>query len=88
MLCFHLNKRYYYYIIINNLLKSMLVHTAETVRVRYFLEMFLTAGVPLLLAGPGGCGKTALLHETLSALPEDYLVQSVPCNFYTTSGMF
>lgn len=66
--------------------QSLLVHTSETVRLRYFLELLMEARVPILLAGPAGCGKTALLQEKLGSLPEDFMVCNVPFNYYTTSG--
>lgn len=41
-----------------------------------------------MLVGNAGCGKTVLINEILSSLPEEqYAVTKIPFNFYTTSEM-
>lgn len=65
----------------------MLVHTSETVRLRYFLDLLLANGRPVMLVGGAGCGKTVLVNEKLSSMREDYLVTTIPFNHYTTSLM-
>lgn len=41
-----------------------------------------------MLVGNAGCGKTVLINDILSSLPEEkYAVTKVPFNFYTTSEM-
>lgn len=37
--------------------------------------------------GGAGTGKTVLINDKLSGLNEQYAVQNVPFNFYTTSEM-
>ncbi|KAM4697873.1 dynein axonemal heavy chain 11-like [Rhinophrynus dorsalis] len=68
-------------------LQTVLVHTAETVRLRYFLDLLLEKGKPIMLVGNAGVGKTVLVSDKVSKLPEDYMVAKVPFNYYTTSAM-
>ena len=64
----------------------MLVHTTESIRIRYFLDLLMEHRHPVMLVGNAGVGKTVLVHEKLAALSENYAVTNVPFNFYTTSG--
>lgn len=65
-----------------------MVHTTETVRIRYFMDLLMEKQRPLMLVGNAGTGKSVLMWNKLEALSTDeYLVQSVPFNFYTTSAM-
>jgi dynein heavy chain len=66
--------------------QAVLVHTAESIRIRYFLDLLMAARHPVMLVGGAGCGKTVLVAEKLAALPDSYAVANVPFNFYTTSG--
>ena len=66
--------------------QAVLVHTAESIRIRYFLDLLIDHKHPIMLVGPAGCGKTVLIQEKLTGLSEDYAVANVPFNFYTTSG--
>ncbi|KAI8438868.1 hypothetical protein MSG28_011209 [Choristoneura fumiferana] len=68
-------------------LQAVLVPTAETVRIRYFLDLLMKNKHPVMLVGSAGCGKTVLVNEKLQGLSENYAVQSVPFNFYTSSEM-
>ncbi|CAG9135931.1 unnamed protein product [Plutella xylostella] len=68
-------------------LQAVLVPTAETIRIRYFLDLLMKNKHPVMLVGGAGCGKTVLVNEKLQTLPENYAVQSVPFNFYTSSEM-
>ncbi|KAM4600952.1 dynein axonemal heavy chain 11 [Polymixia lowei] len=68
-------------------LQAALVHTAETVRLRYFLDLLLEKGQPVMLVGNAGAGKTALVKNELDRLPEGYATAEVPFNYYTTSLM-
>ena len=63
-----------------------LVHTAETTRLRYFVELLLEKGQPLMLVGNSGVGKTVFVADMLSGLSEAYVVSRVPFNYYTTSA--
>ncbi|KAF4519850.1 hypothetical protein B566_EDAN005192, partial [Ephemera danica] len=68
-------------------LQAVLVHTAESIRIRYFLDLLMAARHPVMLVGGAGCGKTVLVSEKLAALSDTYAVANVPFNFYTTSEM-
>ena len=65
----------------------MLVHTLETVRYRYFLDLLITNGRPVMLVGNAGCGKTVLINDKLNSLDENMMVTMIPFNYYTTSLM-
>eukprot|EP00072_Mus_musculus_P068674 XP_017170437.1 PREDICTED: dynein heavy chain 11, axonemal isoform X3 [Mus musculus] len=67
-------------------LKTVLVHTPETTRLRYFTELLLCKGKPIMLVGNAGVGKTVFLSNTLASLSENYIVSCVPFNYYTTSA--
>ncbi|PAA56702.1 hypothetical protein BOX15_Mlig034196g2 [Macrostomum lignano] len=71
-------------------LQSTLVHTAETVRVKYLLDLLLAKRYPVMLVGNAGTGKSVLMQEKLQELVEttdNFTVANVPFNFYTTSEM-
>ncbi|NXF34737.1 DYH17 protein, partial [Nyctibius bracteatus] len=69
-------------------LQASVVHTAETIRLRYFMDLLVEKQRPVMLVGNAGTGKSVLMRDKLQALSTDkYLVQSVPFNFYTTSAM-
>ncbi|XP_078510049.1 dynein axonemal heavy chain 17 isoform X2 [Lissotriton helveticus] len=69
-------------------LQAVIVHTTETIRLRYFLDLLVAKQWPVMLVGNAGTGKSVLMADKLSSLnTEDYAVQSVPFNFYTTSAM-
>ncbi len=69
-------------------LQAVLVNTAETVRVRYFMDMLMSKGRPIMLVGTSGCGKTVMMNNKLDSLnSDDYVIANVPFNFYTTSEM-
>ncbi|XP_014206492.1 dynein beta chain, ciliary [Copidosoma floridanum] len=67
--------------------QAVLVYTAESIRIRYFLDLLMAEKHPVMLVGPAGCGKTILMTEKLLQLSENYAVANVPFNFYTTSEM-
>ncbi|KAL5106320.1 hypothetical protein TcWFU_007241 [Taenia crassiceps] len=71
----------------NEPLQTVLVSTAETARIRYFLDLLVAARRPVMLVGGAGTGKTVLVQNLLRDLGEDFLVVNVPLNFYTTSEM-
>uniref|UniRef100_A0A452UE75 Dynein axonemal heavy chain 17 n=1 Tax=Ursus maritimus TaxID=29073 RepID=A0A452UE75_URSMA len=69
-------------------LQASLVHTTETIRIRYFMDLLMEKSWPLMLVGNAGTGKSVLMGDKLESLStDDYLVQAVPFNFYTTSAM-
>lgn len=68
--------------------QAAVVHTTETIRLRYFMDLLMEKQRPVMLVGNAGTGKSVLMWDKLEALSTDeYLVQSVPLNFYTTSAM-
>ncbi|NXE83161.1 DYH17 protein, partial [Cochlearius cochlearius] len=69
-------------------LQASMVHTTETIRLRYFMDLLMEKQRPVMLVGNAGTGKSVLMRDKLEALSADeYLVQFVPFNFYTTSAM-
>ncbi|XP_069339031.1 dynein axonemal heavy chain 17 [Eulemur rufifrons] len=69
-------------------LQASLVHTTETIRIRYFMDLLMAKSWPVMLVGNAGTGKSVLMGDKLESLSTDeYLVQAVPFNFYTTSAM-
>ncbi|NXE57526.1 DYH17 protein, partial [Casuarius casuarius] len=69
-------------------LQASMVHTTETVRIRYFMDLLMEKQWPVMLVGNAGTGKSVMMGDKLEELStDDYLVQSVPFNFYTTSAM-
>ena len=67
--------------------QATLVHTAETIRVKYFLDLLVDTRRPVMLVGNAGTGKTVLMQDKLNNLNDDFMVANVPFNFYTTSEM-
>ncbi|XP_061912443.1 dynein heavy chain 9, axonemal isoform X3 [Entelurus aequoreus] len=69
-------------------LQACLVHTVETIRVRYLMDCLLEHRRPVMLVGNAGTGKSVLVGDKLSSLdPDKYMVKNVPFNYYTTSAM-
>uniref|UniRef100_A0A3Q3DHJ9 Dynein axonemal heavy chain 17 n=1 Tax=Hippocampus comes TaxID=109280 RepID=A0A3Q3DHJ9_HIPCM len=69
-------------------LQACLVHTAETIRVRFFIDRLLEHRRPVMLVGNAGTGKSVLVADKLTSLDADkYVVTNVPFNYYTTSAM-
>uniref|UniRef100_A0A1I8PDY1 Dynein beta chain, ciliary n=1 Tax=Stomoxys calcitrans TaxID=35570 RepID=A0A1I8PDY1_STOCA len=69
-------------------LQANLVHTSETTRLRYFMDVLIQDNYPIMLIGAPGSGKTIIMNSKLNSLPtEKYAVTNVPFNFYTTSEM-
>ncbi|XP_032374898.1 dynein heavy chain 11, axonemal isoform X1 [Etheostoma spectabile] len=68
-------------------LQAVLVHTTETVRLRYFMDLLLERRQPVMLVGNAGVGKTALVKNKFDCLPESYMTTKIPFNYYTTSLM-
>ncbi|MEQ2200090.1 hypothetical protein XENOCAPTIV_022255, partial [Xenoophorus captivus] len=71
----------------NSMVQAVVVHTAETVRLSYFLNLLLERRQPVMLVGNAGVGKTALVRNKLDALSESYTISKVSFNYYTTSLM-
>nr|CAH7754609.1 unnamed protein product [Callosobruchus chinensis] len=68
-------------------LQATLVNTAETTRIRFFMDQLMNKKAPVMLVGPAGSGKTVMVAEKLAALNDNYAITNVPFNFYTTSEM-
>ncbi|XP_064861656.1 dynein axonemal heavy chain 11 [Oncorhynchus nerka] len=68
-------------------LQTVLVHSAETICLTYFIDLLLQRGKPVMLVGNAGVGKTILVSDKVAKLQEDYMVAKVPFNYYTTSAM-
>lgn len=68
-------------------LQAVLVHTSESIRIRFFLDLLMSKRHPLMLVGNAGAGKTVLVNEKLQTLSENYAITNIPFNFYTTSEM-
>nr|CAB3238531.1 dynein beta chain, ciliary-like [Phallusia mammillata] len=68
-------------------IQSILVHTSETTRIRYFIDLLVEKSRPVMLVGNAGCGKTLLISDTLKKLTDDYMIANVPFNYYTTPAM-
>ena len=68
-------------------LQACLVHNSETIRIKYFCDILVELSFPVMLIGLAGCGKTLLIGEKLNQMDENYLISSVPFNFYYTSEM-
>ncbi|XP_065180851.1 dynein beta chain, ciliary-like [Sycon ciliatum] len=68
-------------------LQAVMVHTAETTRIRYFIDLLMAKSRPVMLVGNAGTGKTVLAGDKFASMDEDYLVTTIPFNNYTTSAM-
>lgn len=66
-------------------LQSTLVNTAETTRLRYFMDILIENNHPVMLVGGSGSGKSVIVADKLNSLSLNYDVLNVPFNFYTTS---
>lgn len=68
--------------------QAVLVHTQETIRVRYFMDLLMENRRPIMLVGSAGTGKTVLVGDKFAAMdPDNVMVTNVPFNYYTTSAM-
>ncbi|CAL8367474.1 unnamed protein product [Boreogadus saida] len=68
-------------------LQTVLVHTAETICLTFFIDLLLQRGKPIMLVGNAGVGKSILVWDKVSRLREAYVVTKVPFNYYTTSAV-
>ena len=63
---------------------SQMVHTAETTRIKFWMDLFLEAGKPMVFVGAPGTGKTATVLDTLNNLDiDDWAVCKTGFNHYT-----
>ena len=56
-----------------------MVHTAETTRIRYFLDLLMAKTRPVMLVGNAGTGKTVLVGDKFASMDEDYMVCEDHC---------
>ena len=63
------------------------MHTAETTRTKFFMDLLIEKRRPVMLVGNAGTGKSVLMGEKLNSLPDSFNISNVPFNFYTTSAM-
>lgn len=68
-------------------LQQTLVPTAETTRLRWFMDQLIERKHPVMLIGSAGSGKSVIVQDKLNSLSDRYAVTNVPFNFYTTSEM-
>ncbi len=68
-------------------LQSTLVHTPETVRLKWFLDILIEKRLPIMFVGTAGCGKSVIFADKFTTLPESYSLTNIPLNFYTSSEM-
>ncbi|XP_018102433.1 dynein beta chain, flagellar outer arm [Xenopus laevis] len=65
------------------------VHTLQTEQLLYLSSLLTTSGCPVMLAGNGGCGKTAIVRELLNSLCSgdvaEMLALRIPINASTDS---
>lgn len=66
-------------------LQSTLVPTADTTRFRWFMDLLIEKKHPIMLVGGAGSGKSVIVSDKLGSLSDNYVVQNIPFNFYTTS---
>ena len=63
---------------------AQMVQTAETTRVRFWMDKLMEAGKPVLFVGAPGTGKTATISDKLSHLnSDDWLVCKTSFNHFT-----
>ncbi|CAG5132944.1 unnamed protein product, partial [Candidula unifasciata] len=53
---------------------DLTIPTAETARQQFFLNLYMTHGIPLLMIGPTGTGKSAITSSYLLALPKELYI--------------
>lgn len=64
------------------------MHTAETTRVRFFMDLLMENRRPVMLVGNAGTGKTVLVGDKFASMdPDNFMITNVPFNYYTTSLM-
>ena len=76
-----------YILILTICFQAVLVHTAETIRYRYFVDLLMDRDRPVMLVGNAGSGKTVMIGDKLFSLGDNKMVTTIPLNYYTTSMM-
>lgn len=50
------------------------------------MDLLMAKRTPVMLIGGAGSGKSVIVADKLTSLPESYSVANLPFNYYTTSG--
>ena len=58
--------------------QAVLVHSSETVRFRYFVDLLMEHRRPVMLVGSAGSGKTILINDKLAG--ELHMCHASTCN--------
>lgn len=54
-----------------------MVMTSESVCTRYFVNMMLASKIPMVICGPTGTGKSAVVQDMLLSLPKEKFLPNV-----------
>nr|XP_039248070.1 LOW QUALITY PROTEIN: dynein beta chain, ciliary-like [Styela clava] len=69
---------------------EVFVHTPDSGQMNHLLGMLTDAGHPVMIAGPAGCGKTALVRERVNTVSSgevaEVLSLFIHCNRLTQAG--
>jgi dynein heavy chain len=49
---------------------QLLIEIVDTLRIKYFVNLFINEGIPTLSVGEAGIGKTLLMRNILRSLDE------------------
>ncbi|EDV95038.1 GH23822 [Drosophila grimshawi] len=77
-----------YQIEVEQPLQNVLISTAETTRLGYFLKLLIDRNLACMLVGTSGCGKGAIFRELFSKYASAQELLEIAFNFYTTSEIF
>ncbi|KAI8464229.1 MAG: flagellar alpha dynein [Monoraphidium minutum] len=67
---------------------SVFVPTPETSSLRFFLDIMVDLGKPIMFVGGAGVGKTQLVKGKLASLPEEMLSLAISFNYFTDVTSF
>ncbi|KAJ4456876.1 putative Dynein heavy chain 17; axonemal [Paratrimastix pyriformis] len=62
---------------------NVMVPTAESTRLMYWMQLLMDIECPILLLGNAGCGKTMLIKDRLQNLGPNYMYANINYNYYT-----
>jgi dynein heavy chain len=69
-------------------MSQVTIPTPETSSVAHWINLLVTMGKPVMMAGPAGTGKTQLMKGILGNLNhENYQTYAINFNFYTTASV-
>ncbi|XP_065898705.1 dynein axonemal heavy chain 3-like isoform X2 [Dysidea avara] len=61
----------------NAKVSDLIIPTADTVRQRFFLDVYISHEIPLLFVGPTGTGKSAITNNYLVKLPKEKYIPNL-----------